>query len=267
MRREEKRQIERLLRQNRPPRADGEKAAALKRELRSRAEGMDFQVCAPGESYMARVLRQIPYITGWVWIVQAAVAAVLLAAAGESMTGFEAAMFLSFTAPVLALLPVVDVIRSYGHNMCEMEAACRYDLRQITAMRMCVIGSVDLVLLAAGGWLYQEKCGSIWEFGLFVLLPFLAGSSLYCWELHRFSAKCSVFVLLATGIVLDLLGYPMLRDIHLRMTLEHPEWIPALALSAVTLLSGGMICSAVRLCAGMGAGNPARAGRSHIAGA
>lgn len=267
MRREEKRQIERLLRQNRLPRADGEKADALKRELRGRAESMDLQVCAPGEPYVVRVLRQIPYITGWVWIVQAAVAVLFWAAAGEGMTGFEAAMLLSLTAPVLALLPVVDIIRSFGHNMCEMEAACRYDLRQITAMRMCVIGSVDLALLAAGGCLYQEKCGSIWEFGLFVLLPFLAGSSLYCWELHRFSAKCSGFVLLTTGIVLDLFGYPLLRDLHLQMALKHPEWIPALALSAVTLLSGVMICCAVRLCAGIRAGSPAQTGRSHIAGA
>lgn len=267
MDRREKEQIERILMRNRPPETDEEKISALKRELDVRAGSMDLQACAPGEPYGVRLLRQIPYITGWVWIVQAAAAVLFGFAASESMTGMEAAIFFSFAAPVLALLPVVDIVRSYGHNMCEMEAACRYDLRQITAMRMCVIGGADILLLALSGCLYQEKCGSIWEFILFVLLPFLASSSLYCWELHRFSAGCSGFVLLGTGILLELGCYPVLRDIYLRMTLEHPERIPAIALSAAVFLSVILACLAIRLCAGVRTGGLAQTGRSHTAGA
>lgn len=267
MRRKEEKQIKRILMRSCPPEADREKVDALKRELNSRAGGMDLQVCAPGEPLGTRILRQMPYITGWVWMVQAAVVALLGLAAGQNMTDMEAGMFFSLVAPILALLPVVDIVRSYGHNMCEMEAACRYDLRQITAMRMCIIGGADILLLALGGWLYREKCGSIWEFVLFVLLPFLASSSLYCWELYRFSAGCSGFVLLGTGILLELVCYPVLRDVYLRMTAEYPEQIPAAALSAVAVLSVILVCLAVRLCAGIKGRGLTRAGRSHAVGA
>lgn len=267
MRRKEEKRIKRILMRNCPPETDREKVSAFKRELNSRAAGMDLQVYAPGESFGTRILRQVPYITGWVWIVQAAAVALLGVAAGKNITDMETGMFFSLSAPVLALLPVVDIVRSYGHNMCEMEAACRYDLRQITAMRMCVIGGADILLLTLGGWFYREKCGSIWEFVLFVLLPFLASSSLYCWELHRFSAGCSGFALLGTGILLEFVCYPVLRDVYLRMTAEHPEQIPAAALSAAAVLSVILAFLSVRLCAGIKGGGLARAGRSHTAGA
>ena len=160
---------------------------------------------------------------------------------------FQIIIILSFAGPVLALLPGVDMVRSYGCNMWEMEAACRYDLRQIMAMRMCIVGGTDLAILAAGCLLYGRQKGNIWEFALFVLLPFFMNCSVYLWEINHFAGRCSSLMLGATGAGLTCIGTPLLLRIHERMVQDILEWAPVFtgwAMIAACILT---ICSGVRL--------------------
>lgn len=241
--REDGREIGRILSRNRGPDVEIGRVAQLKGELRAQAERMDF---LPQASLPDRLARQIPYIAPWVWVVQAGVVLLFALLLGEAREVLERFLFLSFTGPLLALLPAVDLVRSFGCNMWEMEAACRYDLRQITAMRMCVVGGVDAAVLAFGGCLSQSRQGSVWEFGLFVLLPFLLGSGVYLWELNRFRGRGAGFVLCATGVGLNAAAVPVLQSLFHGIRTAHPGREAAftallLGLAAVPAIGGTVL--------------------------
>lgn len=217
---------------------------ALDRLCRS-AEGMDMLSHTP---FFKRLFRQAEYISPAVWIVQASVILIFAAVMAQDFDVVKSAIILSVTAPAMGLLLVVDVVRSYGSNMWEMETACRYDLRQITAMRMCLIGGGDLLVLGGGLCAFGIFKGSCWIFILYVLLPFFLISSLYMWELIRFTRKCSPFVLLSTGIVLEVImvngGYMLYEWVQKGL----PEVVRmgAAAFAAVTILL--FFRNAVQLC-------------------
>lgn len=198
-----------------------------------------------------RMLRQIPYVSFWVWAVQGMVLVLTAAALKSDLAAVEPVLVLGFAAPVLALLLAVDIVRSWGSGMWEMEAACRHDLRQVTAMRMCVVGAVDLAVLGTEGLLYRQQGGSLWEFGLLAVVPFFLNTSVYLWELNHFSRRCSAYVLGATGVVLNLACISGLGRIRAGMGDEYREWLPGAALGAAVLFGGTTVYGAVRLCRGL----------------
>lgn len=218
MRKRDEKEISRILNRNRAPDIKEEKTAQLKRELHARMESMDILTRI---SFPDRLLRQIPYIAPWVWALQACFVLLFAVASGLDGDRMETFMLLSCAGPLLALLPAVDIARSFGCNMWEMEAACRYDLRRITGMRLCIVGGADVAVLAFGGILYVKEQGSLWKFGFFVLLPFLLSSCVYLWELNHFSRKCSGFLLCATGVGLNAIGCPLLQDVFYWMMTEY----------------------------------------------
>lgn len=209
------------------------------------AEGMDMISPSP---FFKRLIRQAEYISPVVWVVQAAVILIFAVVMVQDFDMVSSAIILSVTAPAMGLLLVVDVVRSYGRNMWEMETACRFDLRHVTAMRMCLIGGVDLLVLGGGLCAFGMFKGSYWIFILYVLLPFFLISSLYMWELIRFTRNCSSFVLFSTGIVLEVImvnGGNMLYE-WIQKGLPEVVKMGVAAFAAVTILL--FFRNAVRLC-------------------
>ena len=121
-------------------------------------------------------------------------------------------------------------------------------------MRMCIVGAADMAVLAAGSAFYGRKEGNIWEFALFVVLPFLMSSSVYLWELKLFPNKCGGYVLAVTGIVLMLVCMPVLRMIHGRMLTFCLNLAPRFTVLALAFFGIMTICAAVRLCGGLKSG-------------
>ena len=229
--------IGRLFNRDSAPDIKKEKTAQLKRELHARTECMDI---LPRISYPDRLLLQIRYIAPWVWALQACVVLIFAATMRHAGQEAEIYVFLACTGPLLALLPAVDIVRSFGCNMWEMEAACRYDLRQITGMRLWIVGGADAAVLVFEGCLYVRERGNLWEFGLFVLFPFLLSSSVYLWELNHFSGKCSGFLLCSTGVGLNVTGCPILLGMLRQMPAEYPwsaSWLTALLLAMAAALT------------------------------
>lgn len=237
--------LEAVLAKNKVPDIDRKIRQETLDRLCRAAEGMDMLSPAP---FFKRLIRQAGFISPAVWAVQAAVILIFAAVMVQNFDMVSSAIILSVTAPAMGLLLVVDVMRSYGSNMWEMETACRYDLRQVTAMRMCIIGGADLLVLAGGLCAFGMFKGSYWIFILYVLLPFFLISSLYMWELIRFSRKCSSFVLLSTGIVLEVIivnGGNMLFEWAEKGFLEAAK-IGVAAAAAVCMLL--FLRNAVQLC-------------------
>lgn len=253
MKRTGEEELRRILARNLPPEVRKEEIARLKREMRIQADAMP-RYSPPEDSLPGMLLRQIPYITTWVWTVQIGAVVFFALLYRDFFESREPLLLMSLTGPVLALLLVVDLMRSFGCNMWEMEAACRHDLRQLTAMRMCIVGAADTAVLAAGCALYGKKEGNIWEYALFVVLPFLISSSVYLWELKLFPKKYGGYVLAVTGIVLAMIGTPALRMIHGRMLALCLDRAPRYTAGALAIFGIITICTAVRLCGGLKSG-------------
>ena len=248
MRKRGEEEISRILNRNKAPDIREEKMTNLKRELYARMECIDI---LPQISFPDRLLRQIPYIAPWVWALQVCVVLLFAVAPELDRDGMEIFVFLSCTGPLLAILPTVDIVRSFGCNMWEMEAACRYDLRQITGMRLCIVGGADVAVLVFGGVLYVRKQGSLWEFGLSVLLPFLLSSSVYLWELNHFSRKCSGFLLCATCVGLNVIGLPILEHMFYRIRMECRWRAPVLTALSLVFATALAAYSIMRLYGGL----------------
>lgn len=242
-----KAKMTRFLEQNQAPDPMPEKIVRLKQEIRHQAEVLPC-VLPPEASLPDRLLRQIPYISLWIWPVQLLLLLLFATFLRKEAITVEQLLLLSFTGPLLAVLPVADIVRSFGCNMWEMEAACRYDLRQITAMRLCIIGGGDIVVLAVGGCLYGRHPGGIGEFSLYILLPFLASSCLYLWELNHFSRKCNGYLLAATGIVLNFICFPVSQHIYSQIHVGNLQWFLQLIPGIVIVLSAVALYGAVNLC-------------------
>lgn len=253
MKRTGEKELRRILAQNPLPEAKREEIVRLKQEIRMRADTMPGY-SPPDNSLFMMLLRQIPYITAWVWTVQMGTVIFFALLYRDVFESREPLLLMSLAGPVLALLLVVDLVKSFGCNMWEMEAACRHDLRQLTAMRMCIVGAADMAVLAAGSAFYGRKEGNIWEFALFVVLPFLMSSSVYLWELKLFPNKCGGYVLAVTGIVLMLVCMPVLRMIHGRMLTFCLNLAPRFTVLALAFFGIMTICAAVRLCGGLKSG-------------
>lgn len=237
----------RFLEQNQVPNPLPENIARLKQEVRIRAESMPLML--PHNAALPdRLLRQLPYISLWIWPVQFFVLLLFFLLLWRETVSMETLVLLSFTGPLLAILPMADIVRSFGCNMWEMESACRYDLRQITAMRLCIVGGGDILVLTFGCLLYGKRLNAIWEFGLYILLPFLISSCIYLWELNHFSRKCSIYMLSATGIMLIIVGSVVLQNIYNWIRTDSFKWIPTVTLTAVIAFGAATLYGAVSLC-------------------
>lgn len=246
-------ELRRILARNLPPEVKREEIIRLKQKMRLRADTMP-QSILPESSFFHVLLRQIPYITTWVWGVQIGVVAFFALLLQGNLDSQQPVFLMSLSGPLLALLLVVDIARSFGCNMWEMEAACRHDLRKLTAMRMCIVGAADTAVLTAGCALWGKREGSIWEFALFAVLPFFLSSTVYLWELKIFSGKCGGYALAMTGMVLTLVCVPALRMIHAGMLAYYLDLAPVITACA-SILSGVIaVCAAVGLCGGLKSG-------------
>lgn len=246
-------ELGRILAQNLPPEVKREEIMRLKREMRVQADTMPRSILQES-SFLHVLLRQIPYITTWIWGVQIGIVIFFALLLQGNLERQEPILFMSLSGPVLALLLVVDIVRSFGCNMWEMEAACRHDLRQLTAMRMCIVGAADTAVLTAGCALWGKRMGNIWEFALFAVLPFFLSSTVYLWELKIFSGKCGGYVLAVTGMALMLVCVPALRMIHAEMLAYYLDLAPVITACASVLSGIIAVCAAAGLCGGLKSG-------------
>lgn len=84
----------------------------------------------------------------------------------------------SLLTPLLGALLVPELARSFSEGMWEMEQVCFYNLGEIMAFKMVILGGVSGVLIAFGAAATRMETGSFLDFELWICLPFLAVSSL-----------------------------------------------------------------------------------------
>lgn len=146
-----------------------------------------------------RLCEQAAYISPVTWILQGVLFLYMLRTVGEGSHLWT----ISSMVPLIGIVAGCELIRSYGHNMWELELSCRYNLRSIFALKLLILGSVDLVILIMA----VAACGmGHLKFTLIVVLilvPFNLSNSLYLWMIIKLHRKCTNYLLAGTGIFLS----------------------------------------------------------------
>lgn len=206
--------LRRLLQMNAIPEPEGGKRRTLINRLTAEAMNMDY---LEQESFIERILTLGSYFSPWVWVAQAVIPALFFLCAFREQ---ELVLpYLCALAPGLTLIILSELSKTFGNNMWEMEAVCRYNLPQIFFLRLTLLSGIDLLTLAATLAAFRMTGGKLWQFAVYALLPFFLLSSLCLWLLRHFGSRCSRMGLCGVLIILELLwipSYQLFQKIGLR---------------------------------------------------
>ncbi|MDI6619577.1 MAG: hypothetical protein QME45_13075 [Clostridiales bacterium] len=96
---------------------------------------------------------QVRFIERWVWLAQAASFLLFLFLLKQYHFGKYdmQPVFLLFSsvAPMIAFIGFPEVLKSYSHNMEEIESCTRFSIRKLMGARMLILGLADLCCLTA----------------------------------------------------------------------------------------------------------------------
>lgn len=141
----------------------------------------DFLLCLPIRRTNGRDFfrNQISYISKSFWICNLLLLGMLILYARSGVYSTYTLLGLACAIPVLSLFGVRELQKSFSCHMDEMEAACRFNLGEITLMRLLITGVFHLlglgILIAAS---HSRMDYGILRLSLYLLLPFLANTYL-----------------------------------------------------------------------------------------
>lgn len=157
-----------------------------------------------GKPLWQRLKEQAAYISPITWTLQAMVLLFTLSGIAAPGTSQSLTAF-SIMAPLLGIIGGCELVRSYGHNMWELEMSCRHNLQSIFAVKMLVLGFADLLVLAAAIYATGLSGTKFALTTIMILVPFNLSNSLYLWMIVKLRHKCTNYVLAGTGIFLSLI--------------------------------------------------------------
>ena len=185
-------EVERLLRQQKKPEPEREALEACKTQM---AEELRQNVILPSRPILVRLCETAAYCSRWTW------GALLFFCAAAVFLMFEvpyenALVVCSLLTPLLGALLVPELARSFSEGMWEMEQVCFYNLGEIMAFKMVILGGVSGILIAFGAAATRMETGSFLDFELWICLPFLAVSSLSFFLLRKEKQQTGMILLL-----------------------------------------------------------------------
>ena len=91
-------------------------------------------------------------------------------------SGADRTAILSAISFIVALLGVIgfpEICKSFSWQMWELEQSCKYNLRQITAIKLSIIGTADLIIILAITLFTSLQTNlPMWEMALYFFVPF-----------------------------------------------------------------------------------------------
>ena len=123
-----------------------------------------------------RIVNQFRYISPLLWLSQLLAVGLCMLLIHRMGNDADMTAVLSAISFIVALLGVIgfpEVCKSFSCQMWELEQSCKYNLRQITAIRLSIIGTIDLiVLLTITLFTSLQTKLPAWEMALYLFVPF-----------------------------------------------------------------------------------------------
>lgn len=158
-------------------------------------EQMKKQTLMTKKSYFTRILEEAAFISPMTWAMQAIL---FVFFASRKIVNLDV---LSILAPLVGIIGITEILKSYSHNVWEVETVCRYDLRQLMGMKMLIIGITDFLILISMIAIVGETGETLVRSLFFILVPFHLSNGIYLAIMKVMNRKCSNTILIMAGIL------------------------------------------------------------------
>lgn len=97
--------------------------------------------------------------------------------------------------PFLSLLSVILLIQSKRHKMDELEMSCKFSLKLITITRICISGTLSLLVLLVGVIILNMVCGFNFPASVFgLVVPYLISAWGCLIIIRKFNTKNNILI-------------------------------------------------------------------------
>lgn len=151
---------------------------------------------------------QLGYIRKRFWILSILLLVLLNIFYLNLQQGKEAVGFLSAIIPFLTLFSFSEIYKSRSHNMCELEASCKYDLGRLTLIRLCIIGAFQFALILGLLIIFKNKTqfGNL-RFIIYTITPFLLSTYLSFSIVNHYKSQESLYICSGVTLVISSLVF------------------------------------------------------------
>ncbi|WP_438349756.1 hypothetical protein ACP8HI_03510 [Paenibacillus sp. FA6] len=160
-------------------------------------------------SFREILVGQIKYISPYLWVIQATLLLIVsgfLLISNSTQNVYQSVIAtLSVSSPIIALVVIPELAKSFNHHVWEMEATCKFNLQKLIAIRLMIIGTLDLfaitIMVIITSAFYEL---SLINVILYILVPFNLASSIYLTILRRIRGNSATIICLTAGIFMAL---------------------------------------------------------------
>lgn len=236
-------ELEACLKQYTPPDINPDIRTYHIEQLSEDIREMDY---LPRQSFAGQILTHLSYISGWIWLVQAAMLCLIFFYVFQANLLLVNMLLFCF-APGLSLILIYELSKSFRAGIWEMEASCRYNLAQIFLFRLCILFGGDFMVLTGALAAYRMIEGALWEFCFYALLPFFLTSAVSLYLLRRIGSRWNSAVMAGVSVMAGILEFGIMSFSSQWVSLSTvslTKVLPLLTLLALVPL----IYNALKLC-------------------
>lgn len=211
--------LKRLLLKNQTPKPNPDEIEKVKKIVISEQKQI---LLIPSVSLWERITQQFFYISKVTWFIQLFIILTALA----SLTCIDhknIPALLACLAPLVGVAVFPELLKGFYYNMWELEQSCRFNLREITAVRLLIFGITDLIgVILLSAVAMQLDSVSFMDCILYFLIPFNLANVCYLAAIQIAGRSCPAYLFVAVSLFLSGFAsiYARLLD-HLKFKEAH----------------------------------------------
>ena len=176
-----------------------------------------------------RIVNQFKYISPLLWLSQLLAIGICMLLISQISSDTDITSILSAISFVVALLGVVgfpEICKSFSYQMWELEQSCKYNLRQIVAIKLSIIGTIDLlIILAITLFTSLQTELPMWEMALYLFVPFNLACIVSFFVTSLARNKNSVFPIFPAGFGFAFLMLLWINRFSPYQSISIPIWL------------------------------------------
>ncbi len=192
-------------------------------------------------SFIEVLIGQLQYISSTVWIAQIIIIGIfsvlLMNSEIHLVPDISILSVISACGPIIALIGVPELSKSFSYNMWEIEDSCTFNLYKLMSMRLMIVGMIDIIvmtiLVAISSTVF---IGSFISLVLYMFVPFNLAGFIYLIIINRIKSKNVNYITVATGIFISVVLNQIIDQTQLYKSVSTGIWGLMFFVSAVLLI-------------------------------
>ena len=185
------RDLKKFLNENISIQIDEQKKNKTIENLKIEIDKIDIQV---KENYLGKVKRYIPFLSKKTIIFQSIL--LILGISIITSVGFEKTrLILSTVMPVLVLLQMIELEKSFKYNMYEIEISCKLNLKELILIKLIIYAFINLCFMT----IFAIVAGSYFKYSislliLYFLVPFMITNAINIGIIRMLKSKSNELI-------------------------------------------------------------------------